>query len=137
MGNRVAELGDTNFKTEDEYREWSDKANNLLRDLSREFEDAAEHLRAALTVTPVVNSQKKNYDPRSENKRQAIRVSKALKRSATAVQEARNDVATAFQIFVQYWTADGGLATTTKSTAKDGLKLNQRKSRSTRTTKSA
>jgi hypothetical protein len=129
VGNRVAELGETNFQTEDQYKEWSDRVNALLKDLSRELEDAGDHLRAALTVTPVVNSQKHGMDPRKENKTQAMKVSKALKRAATNVQSARNDTAAAFQIFIQYWTADGGLATTTSTTnaaAKNGLKLNQK-----------
>lgn len=134
--NRATGIADTNFKNEDDYQKWHDAVMSLCKDLARELEDAADHLKATLSVTKVLNTSKAGFDPRRENKTQAGRVGKALMRAATAVSTAKNDVAVANQIFLQHWTKDGGLATTTSSKGRsEGMQLNQQRKR--RTTKTA
>jgi hypothetical protein len=134
--NRATGLGDITFRNEDEYQQWTEAAIKLGKDFARELEDAAQLLRAKLAVTPVVNSGKAGYDPRAEHKTQAAKVGKSLMRAATAVAAARNDIAAANQIFLQYWTKDGGLETTTKTRGKgrsDAMELNHKRRRTTKT----
>ncbi len=135
MASRATGLGNTNFRTEDEFHEWQHAMDQLLKDTARELEDAASMLQHILSVTAVVNSQQGKYNPLPEARRQANRISRALKRAATSVSAGRHDTAAAWQIFAQYWTPDGGLAAAEgqgRGVPKGGMSLNKKAARGRR-----
>ena len=135
---RISDLGAPTFRDEDEYRIWTDNVQRLIKDFSRELEDAGDLLQAVLKKTPVLNLGDDNKKSTIVARkiaawRHARQIGKALRRASASVHSSRKDVAVAWNTFATNWTRDGGLGSghsSSNGSAKDeGMKLNGQRSR--------